>query len=66
VIGTEKQYTSALLANTFWASDFTNVYGNAVAPGTFYVYYDIQYNGPPTMPIGWCILSTDEHSAENL
>jgi hypothetical protein len=66
VTGTEKRYTSALLANTLPASDFTDVNGHAVAPGTFYVYYKAQYNGSPVMLVGWCVLSTDEHDAQSL
>lgn len=66
VKGTEKRYTSVLLANTLPASDFTDVNGHAVSPGTFYVYYSAQYNDSPTMLVGWCILSTDEQQAQEL
>lgn len=66
VKGVEKRYTSVLLAYTLPASDFTDVNGHAVAPGTFYMNYSATYNGSPDMLVGSCTLSTDENAAQTL
>jgi hypothetical protein len=62
----EKRYTSALLVNSLPASDFLDVNGQAVTPGTFYMNYSATYNGSPVMLVGSCTLSTDEHDAQLL
>ena len=68
VRGIERRYTSALLANALPASDFTDIKGKTVAPGTFYymMYSIATYNGSPTMLIKSCVLSTEEYIAQSL
>jgi len=66
VMGTEKRYASVRLANTLPASDFTDVKGQTVGPGTLYIYDAAQYSGSPVMVECSCVLSTGENFAQNL
>jgi len=63
VLGEDDFYTSATLASQFPASEFTDADGNAVAAGTFDVFYYYERRNDPSR-VGFCSLGTGSAQAK--
>jgi hypothetical protein len=58
IVGSEKTYSSALLARTLPAADFVSGNGHSATPGTFYV--NLAYHNTDPTQFDQCARGTDE------
>lgn len=58
VVGSEKTYSSGMLARTLPAAYFVDANGKSAQPGVFYVY--LEYHSTDTTQFDQCALGTDE------